>query len=207
MKLTPEQYAALFPRAHPDVMDHLNAAMTRFGVDSPVRMAAFLAQIGHESAGLTVVVENLNYSAQGLAATWPNRYRGKNGKPNDLAIFLARKPAAIANNVYANRNGNGNEASGDGWRYRGRGYLQVTGRYNYLMVGTALQVDLISDPAKLELPNWAAASAALYWYRNSLNELADAGNFEKITKVINGGLNGQPDRIGRWNKAQEVLCG
>lgn len=205
MKLNDIQFAALFPRANPDIMDSLNMAMTRFDIDSPVRMAAFLAQIGHESAGLTVVVENLNYSAQGLAATWPNRYRGKDGKPNDLAIFLARKPAAIANNVYANRNGNGNEASGDGWRYRGRGYLQVTGRYNYLMVGTTLQVDLISDPAKLELPHWAAASAALYWYRNSLNELADAGDFEKITKVINGGINGLKDRNDRWAAAREVL--
>lgn len=110
MNLTPAQFTMLFPKASAALLDPLNRAMTRFGIDSPVRMAAFLAQIGHESAGLTVVVENLNYSAQGLAATWPNRYRGKDGKPNDLAIFLARKPAAIANNVYANRNGNGNEA-------------------------------------------------------------------------------------------------
>lgn len=207
MNLTPAQFTMLFPKASAALLDPLNRAMTRFDITSPVRTCAFLAQIGHESAGLTVFVENLNYSAQGLAATWPGRYRGKDGKPNELAVFLARKPSAIANNVYANRNGNGNEASGDGWRYRGRGYLQVTGRYNYLQVGTTLQVDLISDPAKLEQPHYAAASAALYWYRNSLNELADAGDFEKITKVINGGLNGLPDRKDRWFKAQEVLSG
>lgn len=207
MILTAAQFAALFPRAKLEVMDFLNMAMTRCDIDSPVRMAAFLAQIGHESAGLTVVVENLNYSAEGLAATWPKRFMGNNGKPNDQARFLARKPAEIANVVYAHRNGNGNESSGDGWRYRGRGYLQVTGRYNYQLTSNALGVDFVADPASLELPQYATASAALYWYRNSLNDLADAGKFEQITRAINGGWNGMPDRKERWAKAREVLSG
>lgn len=207
MILTAAQFAALFPRAKLEVMDFLNMAMTRFDITSPVRMAAFLAQIGHESAGLTVVVENLNYSAEGLAATWPKRFALPSGKPNAQAKFLARKPAEIANVVYANRNGNGSESSGDGWRYRGRGYLQVTGRYNYQLTGNALGVDFVADPASLELPQYAAASAALYWYRNSLNDLADVGKFEQITRVINGGLNGLPDRKDRWAKAREALSG
>lgn len=121
-------------------------------IDTPARRAAFLAQVGHESSQLTRLVENLNYSAQGLAATWPGRYLGPDGQPNALALRLARNPQAIADNTYATRNGNGDEASGDGWRFRGRGLLQITGRANYRLVGEALGEPLEAEPWRLSSP-------------------------------------------------------
>lgn len=134
MPITEQQLLQIFPNAGPQAgvfVGALNRGMTRFGITSPVRAAAFLAQVGHESGQLTRLVENLNYSARGLAANWPSRYLGADGQPNALAQRLARNPRAIANNAYASRNGNGDEASGDGWWYRGRGLLQITGRANY----------------------------------------------------------------------------
>lgn len=183
----------------------LNRAFTRHGIDSPQRASAFIAQIGHESAQLTRLVENLNYSAQGLANTWPTRYRGADGKPNTLAQRLARKPEAIANNAYASRMGNGDEASGDGWRFRGRGAIQTTGRHNYAATGRALGLDLLAQPELLEQPDHAIASAAHYWSVNGLNELADAGRFGDITKRINGGMHGHADRLAIRDRALAVL--
>jgi putative chitinase len=179
----------------------LEAAMPAGRIDSPARIAAFLAQIGHESGGLTRLVENLNYSAQGLAATWPNRYAG----PNALALKLARKPEAIANNCYANRMGNGDEASGDGWRYRGRGLVQVTGRNNYEAAGKALGQPLLEQPELLQLPGPAARSAVWFWKSNGCNELADADKFEAITRKINGGMHGQAERVALRNRIIEAL--
>ncbi|HHG5650489.1 TPA: glycoside hydrolase family 19 protein, partial [Pseudomonas aeruginosa] len=149
--------------------------------------------------------ENLNYSAQGLAATWPSRYRSADGKPNALALNLARHPQAIANNTYALRNGNGDEASGDGWRYRGRGLLQITGRSNYRAAGAGLGQPLEAEPELLEQPEWAALSAAWWWSTRGLNELADQGEFATITRRINGGLNGQAERLALWERAKAVL--
>lgn len=126
MPITEQQLLHVLPNAGPRAgvfVGALNRGMTRFGITSPVRVAAFLAQVGHESGQLTHLVENLNYSARSLAATWPSRYLGADGQPNALAQRLARNPRAIANNTYASRNGNGDEASGDGWRFRGRGLL------------------------------------------------------------------------------------
>ncbi|WP_134607351.1 glycoside hydrolase family 19 protein, partial [Pseudomonas aeruginosa] len=153
----------------------------------------------------TRLVENLNYSAQGLAATWPSRYRGADGKPNALALNLARHPQAIANNTYASRNGNGDEASGDGWRYRGRGLLQITGRSNYRAVAAGLGQPLEAEPELLEQPEWAALSAAWWWSTHGLNELADRGEFAAITRRINGVLNGQAERLALWRRAKRVL--
>lgn len=179
--------------------------MTRFGITSPVRAAAFLAQAGHESSQLTRLVESLNYSARGLAATWPSRYRSADGKPNALALNLARHPQAIANNTYASRNGNGDEASGDGWRYRGRGLLQITGRSNYRAAAAGLGQPLEAEPELLEQPEWAALSAAWWWATHGLNELADRGEFAAITRRINGGLIGQAERMALWERAKRVL--
>ncbi|MCS9556842.1 glycoside hydrolase family 19 protein, partial [Pseudomonas aeruginosa] len=159
----------------------------------------------HESSQLTRLVENLNYSAQGLAATWPSRYRGADGKPNALALNLARHPQATANNTYASRNGNGDEASGDGWCYRGRGLLQITGRANYRAAGAGLGQPLEQEPELLEQPEWAAISAAWWWASHDLNELADRGEFAAITRRINGGLNGQAERLALWERAKRVL--
>ena len=205
--LTEQQFRTLFPRAPIAALEHLNRAMARYKIDSPVRVAAFLAQVGHESAGLTATVENLNYSAQGLAATWPKRYRGADGKPNELAERIARKPEQIANHTYASRMGNGPVVSGDGWKYIGRGYIQTTGRDNYTRLTQGTGINFVAVPALLEQPEYAALSAAYFWATNGLNELADAGQFNLITKRINGGTHGEADRNARWEQAIAVLRG
>lgn len=206
MSLTQQQFKALFPRAPTEWLEPMNRAMTRFNITSRVRMAAFLAQVGHESAGLTRFEENLNYTAQGLAKTWPNRFSA-GGKPNELAHALARKPAAIASVVYANRMGNGDETSGDGWKYRGRGPIQITGKDGYATAGSALGVSLLSTPELLLEPEYGALSAARFWSATGCNELADTGQFTAITKKINGGTNGLEDRRDRWAVAKGVLLG
>ncbi|MNM64614.1 Chitinase class I [compost metagenome] len=209
MPITQRQLLQILPNAGQRAgvfVPALNRAMTRFGITSPVRQAAFLAQIGHESGDLRNLVENLNYSAKGLAATWPSRYRGKDGLPNALANQIARKPELIANTTYAMRNGNGSIASGDGWRYRGRGLLQLTGRANYRSTGAGIGHPLEDEPELLEQPEWAAMSAAWWWSAHGLNELADVGKLEQITRIINGGLNGQAERMALWERAKAVLA-
>ncbi|HGP1149934.1 glycoside hydrolase family 19 protein [Pseudomonas aeruginosa] len=208
MPITESQLLYILPRCRPVVgifLPALNRAMLQFDILGAARQSAFLAQVGHESAQLTRLVENLNYSAQGLANTWPSRYRGADGKPNALALNLARHPQAIANNTYASRNGNGDEASGDGWRYRGRGLLQITGRANYRAAAGGLDQPLEVEPELLEQPEWAALSAAWWWSTHGLNELADRGEFAAITRRINGGLNGHAERQALWERAKRVL--
>ena len=183
----------------------INEAASRFDISTHDRMAAFLAQTAHESGGFKRLVENLNYSADGLSRTWPLRYRGPDGQPNETALRLHRNQEAIANNCYAGRMGNGDEASGDGWRYRGRGLIQITGRENYAACGSALGLPLLDHPELLEQPDGAAMSAAWFWQTNGCNELADVAAFSTITRRINGGLNGQSDRVRYWIKAQAAL--
>lgn len=207
--LTEQQLLQILPNARPVAgvfVPALNRAMARYRIDSPVRRAAFIAQVGHESGQLRRLAENLNYSAAGLAATWPGRFRDSAGQPNALAQRLARRPEAIANHVYAERLGNGPTALGDGWRYRGRGLIQLTGRNNYRACGEAIGADLIANPELLEQPEWAAMSAAWFWSSNGLNELADAGRFDEITRRINGGTHGQAQRLALWRAGQEVLA-
>lgn len=173
----------------------LTAAMVRYGISGPNETASFLAQLAHESGHLTRMVENLNYSAQGLAATWPARYRDRTtGKPNALAWNLHRRPEAIANNCYANRMGNGNEASGDGWRYRGRGPIQITGKNNYRACGQSIGVDLLANPDLLVDPKYGALSAGWFWQVNGLDKHDDDFCVLAETKIINGGTNGLADR-------------
>lgn len=190
-------------------LDALNRYMPAYGITSKASIAAFLAQIAHESQDFTRVVENLNYSAQGLANTWPNRYaanpKAKAKTPNAVALRLHRNPEAIANNCYANRMGNGGEASGDGWRYRGRSLKQVTGKDNYTACGKALDLDLISHPELLELPENAVRAACWFWKANNLTPLADAGNFTKVTEIINGGTNGLAERQAYYATARRTF--
>ena len=207
--LTEQQLLRILPNARPVAgvfVPALNRAMNRYRIESSVRRAAFLAQAGHESGQLRRLAENLNYSAAGLAATWPVRFRAADGQPNALAQRLERQPERIANQVYANRLGNGSVESGDGWRYRGRGLIQLTGRANYQACGSAIGADLVTHPELLEQPEWAALSAAWFWSSNGLNELADAGRFEDITRRINGGTHGQSQRVAFWRAGQEVLA-
>lgn len=185
----------------------IRAACRKFDIDTPERLAAFLAQVGHESGSLARVVENLNYSADGLLRTWPTRF------DRATATALARKPEAIANRVYANRMGNGSPETGDGWRYRGRGLIQLTGRANYAGMsetlseaGVAGAPDFELQPELLESPMWAAMSAAGFWHDHDLNALADRRDFARITRRINGGTHGAADRGARYAKALRVFA-
>ncbi len=211
-KITPAQLIRILPgsvKVADQFAPALSAAMAKFKINTPQRMAAFLANVGHESGQLTTMVENLNYSAQGLANTWPSRYavdsKARPLVPNTLATRLARKPQEIANNVYAGRMGNGVETTGDGWRYRGRGPIQTTGKSNYTATGKAIGQDLVARPELLEQPEHGAMAAAWFWSSNGLNELADAGKLEAITRRINGGMNGHDERLRFYRHALAVL--
>lgn len=177
----------------------LDHACVRFQINTADRQAAFLAQVGHESGLFSRTVENLNYSAAGLRATWPARFTEAD------AQSLARQPERIANRVYGGRMGNGNEASGDGFRFIGRGCIQVTGKSNYEACGAALGLPLTTQPELLEQPEHGCASAAWFWTTNGCNELADAGLFDKITRKINGGTHGADERRALWLKARKAL--
>lgn len=182
-------------RWHP----HLSRAMQRFGISTRARAAAFIAQLGHESGGLLRVEENLNYSADRLLQVFERHFTV------DQARAYARQPARIANRAYANRMGNGDERSGDGYRYRGRGPIQITGADNYRWMGELLGLPLLERPDMLLEPEHGAASAAAYWRGRGLNALADAGDIVGMTKKINGGRTGLADRTDRWNGAKAAL--
>ena len=180
-------------------VDPLNAAMIEFEINTPARQAAFIAQLAHESGQFSHIQENLNYSASGLLKTFGKYFNAK------TAQQYARAPQSIANRVYANRIGNGDFASGDGWKYRGRGLIQLTGRLNYQSCGKGLGIDLLSNPDALLDQSIACRSAAWFWKTNGLNELADAGKFETITRRINGGTNGSEERKFLYERAKKYL--
>lgn len=200
--LTAAQFKACFPgNKEPEAWaDALNAVLPNYGITSPLRLAAFLAQCGHESEGFTAVRENLNYSAAALTATWPKRF------PPDVAKSYARQPDHIANRAYADRMGNGNEQSGDGWKYRGRGVIQLTGKDNYRAFAASVGKALEEVVGYLETKAGAVESAAWFWSNNVLNALADKGDMLTITKRINGGTNGLQDRMARYEKIKGVLA-
>lgn len=181
-------------------VDALNAAMERFEINTPERVAEFIAQVGHESAAFTRLEENLNYTATGLRATFPSHFT------NAEITAYQHWPEAIANRVYAHRMGNGDEAGGDGWAFRGRGLVQLTGRNTYRACGDALGLNLMDHPDLLLLPANAALSAAWFWQSRGCNELADAGDFKSITFRINGGLNGWTERIALFERASAALA-
>jgi putative chitinase len=158
----------------------LQAACDKFAINTPLRVAAFLAQIGVESARLSAVSENLNYSAVGLLTEFSKYF------DEAEAQQYANKPPMIANRVYANRNGNGDEASGDGWLFRGRG-MGITGRRNYTLCAMGVELDLLNHPELLEQPANAAMGSAWYWFNRNLNALADVGNFLGLSKAVNLG--------------------
>lgn len=165
----------------------------KYGVTTPKRKAMFFAQLDHES-GLKPTVENLNYSATRLLQMFP-KYFSK----NDVDEF-AGKPEKIANRVYANRMGNGNQNSGDGWKYRGRGFIQLTGRSNYTLLSKDTGVYYVGNPDLLLNEADSMVSALWFWQKNRLNELADWGDVEGATRVINGGLNGLEDRKFKYDQ-------
>ena len=181
-------------------LEPLKETFEKYQIDTPKRQAAFIGQCMHESNNFKTLTENLNYSAQGLMATWPRRF------PNmEFANQYHRQPEKIANYVYSNRMGNGSEASGDGWRYRGRGVKQLTGKENYERCGSGLGVDLVGNPDLLLDPKYAALSAGWFWNKHGLNDLADKGDIETMTRRINGGLLGLDARRAAIQKAESVL--
>jgi putative chitinase len=182
----------------PSWLDPLNSAFERFEINTPERQAAFIGQCAHESANFKTLQENLNYSAKGLNATWPSRFPSE-----DAAQPFHRQPEKIANKVYSGRMGNLDE--GDGWKYRGRGLIQLTGKDNYQLASDALGVDFIADPDLVLTKEYAALTAAWYWNKRSLNKEADAKDFTGMTKKINGGIIGLADRVAHINSALNVL--
>jgi len=200
MPITAQQLLQILPNAGQVAgvfVPVLNTAMSRYQIVGTKRIGAVIAQVGHESGHLTLLVENLNYSADALRKTWPSRFNA------ELASTAARKPEQIANIAYGNRMGNTEQ--GDGWKYRGRGLIQITGKNNYRDCGEALGLDLINHPELLEKPQHACMSAAWFWASRGLNTLADAGSFSKITSRINGGQNGAAGRQALYAKALKVL--
>ena len=178
----------------------LPAPLQRAGIVTPARLAAFLGQCAVESAGFRVLEENLHYSAQRLCQVWPTHF------PDPYAAgACAMQPERLANVVYANRMGNGDEASGDGWRFRGRGLIQITGRDTYEQFAAAMGMDLDAAVDHAATRQGAADSAAWFWSARKLNALADAGLLEKLTIAINGGSQGEAERLRLCTAARKIL--
>jgi len=203
--ITKEQLQKLLPK-NPYV-EHWHTALEQlfpdYEIDTPQRMAAFIAQCAHESAGFTALVENLNYRWQSLRKVFPKYF------PNDeIAQDYASRPnkqEAIANRIYASRMGNGPEESGDGFRFRGRGLIQLTGRHNYTWFAASLEITPEEATEYLTTFEGAAQSACWFWETNKLNQWADKGDIITLTKRINGGTIGLDDRIKHYEHALHVL--
>lgn len=209
MPITQQQLLKILPNAGRQaglLVAVLNTAMSKYGIVTSKRIAAFIAQIGHESGHLTRLVESLNYRADrivalGNAANPGSRWRSLVPRAAELAGSSVR----MGNAVYGGRMGNGPEGSGEGYLYRGRGLIQITGKDNYRACGEALGVDLTNHPELLQQPQYAALSAAWYWATNGLNTLADASDLKGITQRINGGQTGAADRAELYARALKVL--
>ena len=180
-------------------IDALNAAMDEFEINTSQRRAMFLAQCCHESGHFRAVSENLNYKADSLSRVFPKYFRDVD--PNDYA----KQPEKIANRVYGGRMGNGDEESGDGYRFRGRGLIQLTGKSNYIACSEDLEVDLIENPDYLITPEGAARSAAWFWSANDLNKYADADDIVGCTKRVNGGTIGLEERTELYDEAKALF--
>jgi putative chitinase len=178
----------------------LDQLLPDYEIDTPQRVAAFIAQCAHESGNFRFLRENLNYSAKGLMTTFKKYF------PTEaLATQYQRQPERIANRVYANRMGNGDEASGDGWRYCGRGLIQLTGKDNYTFFAGSLSITEDEAAEYLKTFEGAAQSACWFWEQNNLNRFADAGDIKGLTRAINGGFIGLEDRIQHYNHALHVM--
>lgn len=184
----------------PKWAEPLSAVFSRYDISTPARQAAFIGQCAHESGNFKTLEENLNYKPEALMRVWPSRF-----PTLEVAMKYAHNQEAIANKVYGGRMGNGVEESGDGWKYHGRGLIQLTGKENYANCGTGIGVDLLATPGLLAQPEYAALSAGWFFNKKGLNTLADSGDFETMTKRINGGLIGLDDRKAKIAKALQVL--
>ena len=201
-EFTPAQLAEIIGKN--PYIDHWYTAVATilpdYDINTKPRVAAFLAQCAHESAGFKFLKENLNYKAASLRRVFPKYF------PNDaLAAQYANKPEMIANRVYGNRMGNGDEASGDGFRYCGRGLIQLTGKNNYQAFAESIETPVEELPEYLGTFEGAVQSACWFWETNNLNQWADKGDILTLTKRINGGTIGLEDRIKHYNHALHVL--
>ena len=186
------------------VYNELPEVIQKFNITNNLRLAHFLAQAAHESGGFKWLIENLNYSSEGLKKIFPKYF------PGNLNESYARKPEKIASHVYANRMGNGNETSGDGYKYRGRGYIQLTGKSNYKLFSDFINEDCVANP-DLIASKYALASAAFYFNKNKIWDICDKGSDSKniisVTRAVNGGLTGLESRIIYFNKFNKILNG
>jgi putative chitinase len=200
--LTLEQIKYLCPnnKSPEALLSALNKILPKYSIDTPERVSSFLSQTIHESAQYTRLVENLNYSAQGLMKTWKKRF------PTPVtATPYHRKPEKIANRVYADRMGNGSEASGDGWKYRGRGCIQLTGKENYTKFAKFMGKSLDETVAYCETLEGAIESGCWFWSINNLNTYADKKDVKGLTKAINGGDIGLTEREELYEVAIQVV--
>lgn len=190
-------------------VDALNETFHRFNIDTKRKQAAFIGQCSHECGNFRTLEENLNYRAETLMKLWPKRF-----PTLEFAKQYERQPRKIANSVYANRMGNRDEASGDGFRFRGRGAIQLTGHSSYFHAGKALGVDFVMEPDLVATPKYAALTAGWFWSTHNCNELAENGTpldsagestWANLTKKINGGTIGQAERIKHIREALAVL--
>ena len=183
-------------------VDALNETFQRFDISTPVRQASFIGQCGHECANFRILEENLNYRAETLMKLWKSRF-----PTIEIANEYARNPKKIANKVYSSRMGNRDEASGDGYRFRGRGCIQLTGHANYFHAGQACGEDFVMQPDLVATPKYAAMTAGWFWNTHKINQFADRQDFTLMTKKINGGTIGLDDRIKHINHALDILNG
>lgn len=200
--LTKEQLAQLLPgNPYIDYWYHaLEQALPDYDINSPQRVACFLAQCMHESGNFKFLKENLNYRAESLVRVWPKYFPSI-----DVARQYAQKPEKIANRAYANRMGNGPEESGDGWKFCGRGLIQLTGRNNYQAFADSIETNIDDIPEYLQTFEGAVQSACWFWENNNLNTWADKGDMVTLTKKINGGTLGLDDRIKHYQHTLNVL--
>lgn len=189
-------------RIDPVWVDALNETFQRFNILTPIQQASFIGQCGHECGNFGILEENLNYRAETLMKLWKARF-----PTIEIANEYARNPKKIANKVYANRMGNRDEASGDGYRFRGRGCIQLTGHANYFHAGQACGEDFVMQPDLVATPRYAAMTAGWFWDTHKLNQYADRQDFLMMTKKINGGTIGLDDRIKHINHALDILNG
>ena len=178
----------------------LEETFAKYDISTSQRQSSFIGQCAHESGNFRILEENLNYSAARLMAVWPSRFPSL-----DVAEQYANNPEKLANKIYSGRMGNGNEESGEGYAYRGRGLIQMTGKEAYANCGSGLGMDFLSNPDLLSTPEYACLSAGWFWGKRGLNVLADSKDYETMTKRINGGLNGLDDRKAKIAKALSVL--
>lgn len=187
---------------NPNLEKVFNDTFERWNINTPQRQAAFIGQCGHECGNFKILEENLNYSADRLVKIWPKRFTSL-----EMAQPYNRNPRAIANKVYGGRMGNRDEASGDGYRFRGSGWLQLTGHDNFYHAGKAIGQDFVMNPDLVRTPEFAAQTAGWFWSTHNCNAKADVKDWTGLTKIINGGVLGLNERIEHTNKALEILVG